>query len=120
MAEHTTSTIASLTEEGEQIKGRMRRDLKEGDLVEIHLKDNARFVAGLFPVVILDNSGRNNKPNQSCVGHFDGIYDDLVSFKYTHNMEDYDRAGFDVLCYAIKDYVKIPMGQEKSEEPSAH
>lgn len=104
-----------MMEEIEEIRERMREELKEGDLVEIALKDSAKFVPGRFPAILLDPMQRNK--NQYCVGYVsDHIGEDMI-FLRTSTIPEVDE-GFDVFYSAMKGYVKLQKVSE--EEPSAH
>ncbi|HTY44081.1 MAG TPA: hypothetical protein VMC80_02465 [Patescibacteria group bacterium] len=108
-----SETMAEIAE----LRERMKRELKKGDLVDIALKDNAKVVFGRFPAIILDALERDNNPNKSCTGYFNELHDESVSLIPVRNMEGYavenamEYRELEVFYFAIKGFERIPRRQ---------
>jgi hypothetical protein len=107
MSEQTTNTVPSSVKEEWVIREKMKRELKEGDLVEIFLKDTAIVIHGIYPAIITDPMGRSNRDNKFCIGYVSSINEESISLRQTINMQEEDR-GLDVFYFAIQTYGKAP------------
>src|SRR5271169_1407729 len=87
------------------IKEKIMKDLKEGDLVVIALKEDAIMSPGIHHAIVLDSSGRNRVPGKSCTGYVGYINNDSISLRETWNMP-YNDAGLDVFFSTIESYKK--------------
>jgi hypothetical protein len=86
---------------GEQIK----RELQEGDLVKITLKENAILSSGIYHAIVSDETGKQKNSGQYCCG-FVGYIDQLaISLRETWNVPN-NGAKLDVYYSAIESFKK--------------
>ena len=99
---------AQISEMDEPIGERMKRELQEGDLVKITLKENAVMSTGIYHAIVSDEKGNERNAGQYCTG-FVGYIDQLaVSLRETWGVPN-NGAKLDVYYSAIASFKKAEL-----------
>ncbi len=100
-----TKKAALPSDMDEPIGEKMKRELQEGDLVKIMLKENAILSPGIYHAIVSDETGKEKGVGKSCVGYV-GFLDQLaISLRETWGIPN-NEAKLDVYYSAIESYQK--------------
>lgn len=106
MTKKQTRTLPS--EMDETIREKMMRELQEGDLVKIMLKENAVFSIGVYHAIVTDETGKERGAGKYCGGIVGYIDQYSISLRETWNMPNNDRK-LDVFYSAIESFKKAEL-----------
>jgi hypothetical protein len=92
----------------EPMREKIRRELQEGDLVKITLKENAVISPGVYHAIVSDEKGKERSAGQYCCG-FVGYIDQLaISLRETWGVPN-NGAKLDVYYSAIESFRKAEL-----------